>query len=85
MSKDYRGNRHTFGRQNYEGFVTGFVAPEFKRSNGPRINLRRVKCMECEAEVDQPCISLITGKVKSAVHASRQRIATRRFNEERGL
>lgn len=85
MSRDKRGERHTVGRQNYEGYVTGFVAPNLKPAHRVRVNLKRVACMECKAEIGQPCISLITGKIKPSVHASRARIATRRHNEEHGL
>lgn len=85
MSRDKRGERHTYGRLNYEGYSTGFVAPNLKPVHRVRVNLKRVPCMECKAEIDQPCISLITGGIKHNVHASRKRIAIRRYNEERGL
>ena len=51
----------------------------------PQVNPRSVACPECKAEVDDPCISLgmrqaPKGEPVVAIHRSRKRIATRRFN-----
>jgi hypothetical protein len=51
--------------------------------------LRQIKpqslpCLDCEAAVGQPCVSS-TGKLLSAVHVSRHRMATRAYLKERGI
>lgn len=81
-----RTHRHTTGiRQNYEGYATGFVPASGPKAKSVKVPLRSVVCPDCNAAIGEPCVSLTTGGVKTQVHISRKRIATRRFNEERGI
>lgn len=78
--------RYAIGpRQNYEGYTTGFVPASGPKSKKVMVPLRAVVCLDCNAAIGEPCVSLTTGAVKNQVHISRNRIATRKFNEERGI
>lgn len=79
-------HRRTTGtRQNYEGYTTGFVPASGSKAKKVKVPLRAVVCLDCKAAIGEPCVSFITGEVKTQVHISRNRIATRKFNEERGI
>ena len=81
-----RTHRHTTGlRQNYEGYVTGFVPASGPKTKSVKVPLRSVVCADCKAPIGEPCISLITNNIMPGVHICRRRLATRKYNEERGL
>jgi DNA-binding transcriptional regulator YiaG len=55
-------------------------APEKARTYSG-VKVRSVVCAECLADIDQPCHSS-TGRQMPGYHATRRRMATRKWNEE---
>ncbi len=56
-----------------------FVAPSSPIKRAPGISRRTIPCPDCSAEVGQPCVSA-SGALRRAPHASRSRMAARKFN-----
>ena len=78
-----RTNEHQQERPTKLGYVG--VPVEFTPRKAPRVPIRSVvACPECEAVLDQPCVSR-TGKEIASTHRSRRRLAVRKQNEDRGV